>query len=284
MVRRFGGVMPGGSGSRARKWRGVALMGASILALAGSVLLVLMVVYDPSGGRVGALFMAAAFAVLAFYLFSDGRNDFRVGGHKPPVWLRSRRGDDWSRGLLRNRPNRGALLQISVVLLTGVFALYYVGRSLWITAIVVAAAVTLLRPVRQTLRWIRSGMAVVHVGRLPACPGETLEGRIETSLAHEPPDGFEVKLSCLHCYYDDEGTVESALWKDHLIANRASLLASSSGVAVPFRFEIPPSAMPTNRDSSSEWVEWRLEATAELPGFDFHVAFDVPVVKATTRL
>lgn len=89
-----------------------------------------------------------------------------------------------------------------------------------------------------------------------------------------------MKLSCVHCGVgDDGGTKEDVLWKKQLVANRTSLLASSNGVAVPFRFEIPRSAMPTNRDYSNIWVEWRLEASAELPGIDFHVAFDVPVVQ-----
>jgi hypothetical protein len=55
------------------------------------------------------------------------------------------------------------------------------------------------------------------------------------------------------------------------------------GVAVPFRFEIPPGAQPTNRDSTNEFVEWRLEASAELPGVGFYATFDVPVVEAADR-
>lgn len=135
----------------------VSLMVVSVLPLVGSALLVAWFAFDPSQEQILLLFMAAVFAGMAFVMFSEGRSHFRAGRHKPPLWLRPRGGDDWTRGLLRSRPNLNALLQILSYPLACGCAAFYFGWSLWLVAVVAAVAVMLIRPVRKTLRWMRSG-------------------------------------------------------------------------------------------------------------------------------
>ena len=48
-------------------------------------------------------------------------------------------------------------------------------------------------------------------------------------------------------------------------------------IVLPFFFAIPASVPGTDERDENDSVRWQLKASAEVPGVDYEVVFDVPV-------
>jgi hypothetical protein len=57
------------------------------------------------------------------------------------------------------------------------------------------------------------------------------------------------------------------------------LRRTAEGVVIPIEIAVPHDAPPSETVDGSDQVFWRLNVDAELPGIDYHAAFDVPVAR-----
>lgn len=222
------------------------------------------------------VFLASIVAVVSVGVLFRGWNDLLISRGRIPYWLIPPRRDDWGRGRIQKRASLRTVFEVAGPVVVTIGFGVFVPDTLWRLTMGILVIAWGGAGVYRLLRWMRSGRAAVDMGRIPVRAGETLAGWIETSLA-EPPVYFEVKLSCVERPHDADQPDVFTLWHRERTVLPVSYQWRPSGIAVPFRFEIPPDAKVTDRNESVD-IDWYLEAYADIPGIDFHVSFDVPVV------
>jgi hypothetical protein len=144
-----------------------------------------------------------------------------------------------------------------------------------------AGAFLLLVAVRATLQQRKYGRSYVTLQTHPGVIGRTLEGEIQTSLTDVPPDGVEVRLSCIQHYQTGRPghrkTEKRTIWQDHVTVPSADLSREMTGLRIPVAFEIPAHLPPCSDNSAPDQVVWQLAVSAAMPGIDYADSFDVPV-------
>lgn len=134
------------------------------------------------------------------------------------------------------------------------------------------------KAVQAMLRWRRYGLSTLHLDQVPIAPGEQLSGRVVTSAAVDPADGYDVTLSAVHSYSTGSGknrsTRKDTLWEDQrqvTVARR-----SRDGMEIPVAFEVPEGVATTAQEGDHK-VVWLLQLRAAVAGVDYHASFDLPV-------
>jgi hypothetical protein len=215
-------------------------------------------------------------AVAAYRHLRSARDIAHRRDRRWPRWLREKRGDDWSRGILQRRLELlpwGVALGFTWFFVTCAFLFPH---TLWLAAIGAATIGCYVRPLRQLIVWLRSGTAMLVATRLPAVLGSAFAGRVETSLKTAPADGFYVRLVCTE-FWQDEGIQERIVWEHSIIASPQWDRLKGT-IAIPFSFVASKTLPPTNRENPGRWIVWTLEVSASLPGINFGTRFEVPVV------
>jgi hypothetical protein len=140
--------------------------------------------------------------------------------------------------------------------------------------------------IRNTLRFRRDGISVLELSTLPAVIGHSLIGRVRASSLLQPPDGFDVVLSCVRRVTSqtgkDSSTTETILWQEEKRV-RGELKRDPRGMAtfVPIGFQIPADARGSAPSTSNDYVLWRLTLSAAVPGVDYQSVFEVPVFRTS---
>jgi hypothetical protein len=140
--------------------------------------------------------------------------------------------------------------------------------------------------IRNTLRFRRDGISVLELSTLPAVIGHSLIGRVRASSLLQPPDGFDVVLSCVRRVTSqtgkDSSTTETILWQEEKRV-RGELKRDPRGMAtfVPIGFQIPGDARGSDPSTSNDYVLWRLTLSAAVPGVDYQSVFEVPVFRTS---
>ena len=134
------------------------------------------------------------------------------------------------------------------------------------------------------LRWRRFGTAELVLEKVPGVVGGRLDGTLELPAALQAELGVVLHLSCLReLSKGDEHNRRvstSVLWQDSYVASPDSLQAGiQGGSSLPIHFRVPDGCVPTDVEDPNDRVYWQLECTADLPGADLKLRFDVPVFR-----
>ena len=213
----------------------------------------------------------------------------KIDDEKP--WL-SRK--DWSNGRLATSARKS-------ILLLWIFVAFWCAVSVVISLAVVppqlqagnhAALFVLLLPVislaivvfalNTTRAWRKFNRSIFQMTAFPAPAGSVLAGEIRVQIRLRPLHGLHLRLSCVRRTTTGTSfgrrTSEKILWQDEkwLRADLPQTGFNATGIPVFFKL---PANLPESTVSTGDGIHWKLEASAELAGPNFHAAFDVPVFK-----
>jgi len=137
--------------------------------------------------------------------------------------------------------------------------------------------------IRSVIRWVRFGKSTFQMAAVPGVIGGRVAGIVTLPRGVQPANGFVVTLNCLETVTTGSGknrsTKERTLWQDSHIMRAEPMRTDPMLQALPVLFAVPyelPSATP---DAADGKVTWRLEVTADIPGIDYLVQFEIPVFK-----
>lgn len=141
----------------------------------------------------------------------------------------------------------------------------------------------LYRSLKATAAFYKYGANYFDMASVPAVIGRELKGSIETSFRHTPDHGLHLRLSSVHKETTGSGksqtTSESILWRDQQDLDPGQLSPGPRGTTIPVFFEIPLDLHPTEKISPRDEYVWLLEAMADMPGVNYHDAFELPVFR-----
>lgn len=130
-------------------------------------------------------------------------------------------------------------------------------------------------------RYVKYGVSVLTLSRVPGVIGGPLLGAVQAPVRVEARDGFRVALRCVHRYTTGSGknrnTHEVTLWEDERVILREVSQGGSARSTVPVVFGIPRNCQPTRTSPADDQVVWRVEVNASTPGVDYASRFEVPV-------
>ncbi|HUB87807.1 MAG TPA: hypothetical protein VMB22_07940 [Verrucomicrobiae bacterium] len=131
-----------------------------------------------------------------------------------------------------------------------------------------------------TRRWRKFNRSLLVMSSVPASLGGVLAGEIQISTRLQPCNGFHLKLSCVRRKTTGASnnlkTGEKILWEDEIWLRANLPQADPNATVLPVFFRLPAGLLESEA-LPGDGVHWKLEASAELRGPNFHAAFDVPV-------
>jgi hypothetical protein len=207
-------------------------------------------------------------------------------------WLKRK---DWADGRIASSSRKA-------VLLLWIFVTFWCAASAVISLAVVpqqlhqgnnAALIALIFPViglaiiffalNTTRAWRKFGGAIFEMAAVPAASGGALAGEIQVETKLQPRHGWYLRLSCIRLATtgaaNNRHASEKILWQDEkwLRADLPQIAWNATGIPVFFKL---PDNLPESTVSPGDGIHWKLEASAELRGSNFHAAFEVPVFKS----
>ncbi len=134
--------------------------------------------------------------------------------------------------------------------------------------------------IRLVRRRLKYGPCVFQMASLPGVIGGELAGTIETTGDIEPTREFNLLLHCERKVTTSQGD-ETRTRTEEVWRSEQTVMPETgrTGAAIPVRFAIP-SNCPPSAESDAKKVEWRLTATADVPGVAFKAEYLVPVFQA----
>jgi hypothetical protein len=206
-------------------------------------------------------------------------------------WLKRK---DWADGRITSSSRKA-------VLLLWIFVAFWCAASAVISLAVVpqqlhqgnhAALIALIFPViglaliyftlNTTLAWRRFGQSIFEMASVPAAPGGTLEGEIQVGGRLQPQHGLYLRLTCVRRTTSGSGnsrsTTEKILWQDEKWLRADLPQTDLNATGIPIYFKLPDN-LPESTAAIGDGIHWRLEASAQMRGPNFHAAFEVPVFK-----
>ncbi|HYR06580.1 MAG TPA: hypothetical protein VEQ60_02350, partial [Longimicrobium sp.] len=134
--------------------------------------------------------------------------------------------------------------------------------------------VLIIAALRARRRWRRFGKSTLQMAEALPAIGGRLVGRIISDRLPADAASIRLRLTCLRREKGRYGA-ERLVWETEKTLPASP--ARSTG-AIPVEFDIPAHCEPTSEPrSSSSYIQWVLQATAEAPGVDFAPRFEVPV-------
>jgi hypothetical protein len=134
---------------------------------------------------------------------------------------------------------------------------------------------------QQTQIFRRFGEPTLHLSAVPGVVGGQLAGEVRIPRTLRPPDGFQVKISCLELIRRGKMSREVALWKEEQQVPVPAFDDDANVTSIPFRFAIPNECRETSRIAERRPIRWMLEVRAQLPGLPFRTSFEVPVFETS---
>src|SRR5208282_4123605 len=133
-----------------------------------------------------------------------------------------------------------------------------------------------------TLTWRKFGQSIFEMAAIPGALGGTLEGEIQVKTRLQPQHGLQLRLSCIHRVTTGSGknrrTVEKIFWQDEKWLRADLPQTDLNATGIPIYFKLPDN-LPESTTGAGDGTRWKLEASANLRGPNFHATFDVPVFK-----
>jgi len=141
----------------------------------------------------------------------------------------------------------------------------------------------LIYAIRRTIAFVEFGKTYFEMASVPGVVGRELKGCIQARFPHSPDHGVTLRLSSVHRYTtgsaNTQTTHENILWRTEAEVNSGQLSPGPAGTTIPVAFHIPVGAQPTEKLNAQDEFLWLLEATANVPGVDYHDVFEVPVFR-----
>jgi hypothetical protein len=141
----------------------------------------------------------------------------------------------------------------------------------------------LIRAIRQSIALFEFGETWFEMSSVPAVIGRELKGQIQARFPHSPEHGIHLRLSCVHRVTSNSGnsstTSERILWREESDLSASQIYPGPTGTTIPVLFHIPVDAQPTEKINFRDEFVWTLEASADVPGVDYHDIFEVPVFR-----
>jgi uncharacterized membrane protein len=243
------------------------------------------------------------FGAVGFGLLIGGRYGFtkaaqereRAAQHPNEPW---RWREDWAAGAIKSSTGASAYVAAGVAIVWNLVAL----PVLFIVPDEVAngnypALVGFLFPLvgvalaiwaaRSWLQMRRFKSATLVLERTPVALGRNLRAAIRVD-AHVPATReFRIELSCIERVRRRTGkgseTSERILWQNEWTIPRERCQLMDSYSSIPLDLPVPSDLPPAGTIEDDDRVEWRLDATAECPGPDFWMRFEVPVFAVEDR-
>jgi hypothetical protein len=133
--------------------------------------------------------------------------------------------------------------------------------------------------VRLILRHHKYGVSVLRLATVPGEIGRLLRGMIVTNARVRPHDDFRVTLTCLNRVSDSgsDDTREKVLWQDERPVERVH--HEGGATVIPVSFRLPGDVRESGEHDEHDYVLWRLEVYASVPGVDYTASFEVPVFR-----
>ncbi len=243
----------------------------------------------------GVTFSGVGFGLL-FLVFAGRKRYARQqqlqAEHPTEPWLWR---PDWASGRVKSRTEVGMigswvlatfwnLISWTITVFGLSAALKQKGPGAYFLLIFPAVGVLLLiYAIRRTIAFFEFGKTYFEMASVPGVIGRELKGSIQARFPHSPDHGVTLRLSSVHKYETGSGnsqtTHENILWRDETEVNPGLLCPGPNGTTIPVAFKIPCDAQPTEKLSVRDEFLWLLEATANVPGVDYHDVFEIPVFR-----
>ena len=243
----------------------------------------------------GVIFSGIGFGLIFLALAGQKwfkRQQYLQGQHPTEPWLWR---EDWASGRVKSRTE-------SNMVMSWIFTIFWNLISWSIAIFALPAAVTqkgpaayfmllfpavgiflLVYSIRRTIAFFEFGKTYFEMASVPGVIGRELKGSIQARFPHSPDHGVTLRLSSVHKYETGSGngqtTHENILWRDEVELNSGQLCPGPNGTTIPVAFKIPCNAQPTEKLSVRDEFLWLLEATANVPGVDYHDVFEIPVFR-----
>lgn len=247
----------------------------------------------------GLVFIAIGFGLM-FIAVTAGRRqkaaetkwNARTDGGKKPWLVR----DDWAAGKIKSSAGSQ---WIALSLLGGLFAGFGGGISIAVIPKALArgnygAFFALIFPligvgllIAAARMWSarhRFGDCYFELAQVPAPPGGSLDGIIETATPLALEENMHLKLSCVCRTVSGSGNNrsvrEDVLWEDEKVLRADATLPSTGegGSGIPVHFRLP-SDQPESVPGGNPKIIWRLGAKSKMRGPGFAATFEVPVFR-----
>ena len=150
----------------------------------------------------------------------------------------------------------------------------------------------LLLPLNRYLFWKKYGDVELHLGTFPGLIGGKFSGAIKIPKSVVPETPFKLTLACEQCISTGSGknsrSKNTTLWESTQTITPRLLQENADLRILPVLFEIPYETLSSQEEvivdedlEITEEIEWLLSASAETPGIDFCVTFQVPIFKTS---
>jgi hypothetical protein len=208
---------------------------------------------------------------------------------EPWMWQK-----EWATGRIRSSSKR-------MMLFSGAFALFWNAVSvpaiasqlpealsrgdqdaLWMVLFPIVGLGLLVWAVLSTMQWRRFGTAEFEMATVPGVIGGELRGTLHLGTRLHPPNGFDLKLVCVHRVRSggkNNSTSEFIQWQEERKVRAEESGYGPHGTTIPVAFTVPYDCDPSSPTPSSDQILWRLEARADIPGVNLKTRFEVPVFK-----
>lgn len=303
-----GALSPAGRGS-ARKWHmtkpskaGVVVLSIFGLPFLGMGLFAAYTFLNqpnqPLPARIGAAAFASVFAIIGGGIIYGSLRGYsmqkeqarREAANPASPWLWR---DDWAAGRVESKNKTSArgwwVLAVLVnmlllpVSLGGIFKgletrepIYLVPTSMGLVGLLV-----LFGAIRASIRLERFGKTYFEMALLPFAPGSRVAGSIHVHLDTDLRHGVDLKLWCTRTVITGSGRDRSShkipLWEESKNIPATALVHGPLDTMIPVEFTIPPDALQTDQDNSSDQIQWSLKVNADVPGVNYTDEFEVPV-------
>jgi hypothetical protein len=206
---------------------------------------------------------------------------------------------DWVEGKIVGEQTRsGGILRLtawvwSVFCLLVLAAGFIWGGLLWVGVLLSTVFTLGIWAAVIRIGWHRRKYGTSHFlpEQTPFFLGELLEGEIVSGISKTTmlKDGFRLHLQCVHRWEETGNSTGSGnkgrshrhrdvLWREE---RRNSGLSDPRGsnFLVRVRFRLPTDQPATTLSAVREGITWELVVSAEMPGLDYKVTFELPVLE-----
>lgn len=158
-------------------------------------------------------------------------------------------------------------------------------QAAWLVLLFDLAGVGLLAwAIHATISARKFGELVLRLDPHPGSIGGDVGGMIDLPVTHDPALTVAMTLSCTRIYTRRSGknseTARDAVWSDS--RQFFTEVAADGSSRLHFCFPVP-SGLPVSGVPSSDYHEWKLDISCELPGVDLTRAFEIPVFATATK-
>ena len=217
------------------------------------------------------------------------------------AWLREQlqQRPDWVAGKIVGEQTRsGGILRLtawvwSVFFLIVLAAAFIWGDLLWLGALLAGIFTLGMWIVVIKMGWHRRkyGTSHFHLEQTPAFLGEQLSGEIVSGITKMTAlkDGFRLRLQCVHRWEETSHNTGSSnkghshrrrdvLWQEEQ-RNPGLSAARSPNILVPVKYALPIEQPATTLGAIREGITWELVVSVDMPGLDYKVTFELPVLE-----